>query len=167
MKINFNSPSKVFNYKIYKNLDDYSSFTEVHYGGASSGKSHGVVQKVVLKALNNWKHPRKILFLRKVAATIKDSIFEDVQGALSTFGILEHCTINNTDYRIVLPNGATFLFKGMDNPEKIKSIKGVSDVVIEEATEINIEDYNQLTLRIKDRKHTTYTLYIKYTTIQE
>jgi len=167
MKINFNSPSKVFNYKIYKNLDDYSSFTEVHYGGASSGKSHGVVQKVVLKALNNWKHPRKILFLRKVAATIKDSIFEDVQGALSTFGILEHCTINNTDYRIVLPNGATFLFKGMDNPEKIKSIKGVSDVVMEEATEFNLEDYTQLTLRMRERKHPNKQIFLMFNPVSK
>src|SRR5690625_8033724 len=115
MKINFNSPSKVFNYKIYKNLDDYSSFTEVHYGGASSGKSHGVVLKVVLKALNNWKHPRKILFLRKVAATNKDSIFEDVHGVLSTFGILEHCTIINTTYIIVLYNVASFYVNCLNN----------------------------------------------------
>ena len=127
MKINFTKPSKVFNKNIYKQLTDYETFTEVYYGGASSGKSHGVVQKVVLKSLNKWKHPRKVLFLRKVAATIKDSIFQDVLACLTDYQIVGHCKINNTDYQITLPNGAVFLFKGMDNPEKIKSIKGISD----------------------------------------
>ena len=40
-------PSRVFNKHIFDKLYDYSTFTEVHYGGASSGKSHGVIQKVV------------------------------------------------------------------------------------------------------------------------
>src|SRR5699024_3471024 len=116
VKIEFKYPSRVFNKHIYDKLNDYSNFTEVHYGGASSGKSHGVVQKVVIKALKDWKNPRKVLFLRKVAATVKDSIFEDVISCLSTFKILEHCKVNMSDYRIVLPNGAMFIFKGMDNP---------------------------------------------------
>ena len=76
IKIEFKYPSRVFNKHIYDKLYDYDTFTEAHYGGASSGKSHGVVQKVVLKALGDWKKPRKVLFLRKVGATLKDSIFE-------------------------------------------------------------------------------------------
>lgn len=64
-------PSKVFNKHIYDKLYNYSNFTEVHYGGASSGKSHGVFQKIILKALNpKFKHPRKILVLRKVGANV-------------------------------------------------------------------------------------------------
>lgn len=48
---NFPKPYNVFNKQIYDGLFDYSHFIEVWYGGASSGKSHGVVQKVVLKVL--------------------------------------------------------------------------------------------------------------------
>lgn len=126
ININIKYPHNVFNKKIYDVLFDYSHFTEVHYGGASSGKSHGVVQKVVLKALKKWNKPRKVLFTRKVAATIKDSIFEDVKSCLSDFKLLEHCNINKTDYRIELPNGAVFLFKGMDKqtcPSKTSLIR--------------------------------------------
>ncbi len=53
IKINIKEPNKVFNKNIFEIINDYSHFTEVHYGGGSSGKSHGVVQKVVLKALKN------------------------------------------------------------------------------------------------------------------
>ena len=35
------NPSRVFNKHIYDKLTDYDTFTEIHYGGASSGKSHG------------------------------------------------------------------------------------------------------------------------------
>src|SRR5699024_11675404 len=94
INLNFPKPSKVFNKHIYDNLFDYDTFTEVHYGGASSGKSHGVVQKVVIKSLQQWKKPRRVLFMRKVATTVKDSIFEDVLSCLSTFVILERCKIN-------------------------------------------------------------------------
>lgn len=167
IKLNFRKPSKVFNKKIFVQLNDYDTFTEVHYGGASSGKSHGVVQKVVLKALRPWKKPRRILFLRKVAATVKDSIFEDVLSCLSSYGILNACKINMSDYRITLPNKAVLIFKGMDNPEKIKSIKGLSDIVMEEATEFTLDDYTQLTLRLRDKGHDKKQIYLMFNPVSK
>lgn len=165
--LNFKYPSKVFNKHVFDTLEDYSKFTEVHYGGASSGKSHGVVQKVVYKSLKDWKHPRKVLFLRKVAATVRDSIFEDVIQCLSTWNILDHCKVNKSDFRIELPNGGQFIFKGMDNPEKIKSIKGISDVVMEEASEFTLDDYTQLTLRLRDKKHIDKQIYLMFNPVSK
>lgn len=165
--LEFNKPSKTFNKHIYSVLFDYSKFTEIHYGGASSGKSHGVVQKVVIKACQDWKYPRKVLFLRKVGSTIKDSIFEDVKSCLNDLGILGRCKVNMTDYRITLPNGAEFIFKGMDNPEKIKSVKGVSDVLMEEATEFTIEDYTQLTLRLREKKHKDRQIFLMFNPVSK
>ncbi|ASB97441.1 PBSX family phage terminase large subunit [Streptococcus equi] len=159
--------STVFNKHIYDKLYDYDTFTEVHYGGASSGKSHGVIQKVVLKACQDWKHPRKVLFLRKVGATVYDSIFEDVKQCLELWGLLDKCKVNNSAYRIELPNGATFIFKGLDNPEKIKSIKGVSDVVMEEASEFTLDDYTQLTLRLRDRKHLKKQIFLMFNPVSK
>lgn len=161
------SPSKVFNRHIYDHLFDYDTFTEVHYGGASSGKSHGVFQKIVIKALKDWKKPRKILVLRKVGATVRDSVFADVQATLSYFGILNMCKINMSAFRIELPNGAEFIFKGMDNPEKIKSIKGISDVVMEEASEFTLDDYTQLTLRLRDKAHKQKQIYLMFNPVSK
>lgn len=161
-------PSRVFNRHIYDNLYNYDNFTEVHYGGASSGKSHGVFQKVILKALNpKFKHPRKILVLRKVGATVRDSVFADIMSSLSYFGILDKCKINMSAFRITLPNGSEFIFKGMDNPEKIKSIKGISDVVMEEASEFTLDDYTQLTLRLRDKKHLEKQIYLMFNPVSK
>ena len=167
IKIRIKNPSRIFNKHIYDKLTDYSTFTEIHYGGASSGKSHGVIQKVVFKSLQAWKYPRKVLFLRKVGSSVYDSIFEDVKQCLEAWGLLGACKVNNSAYRIELPNGAQFIFKGLDNPEKIKSIKGISDVVMEEASEFTLDDYTQLTLRLRDKKHPNKQIYLMFNPVSK
>lgn len=167
IKIKIKNPSRVFNKHIYDKLTDYSTFAEIHYGGASSGKSHGVIQKVVFKSLQAWKYPRKVLFLRKVGSSVYDSIFEDVKQCLEAWGLLGACKVNNSAYRIELPNGAQFIFKGLDNPEKIKSIKGISDVVMEEASEFTLDDYTQLTLRLRDKKHPNKQIYLMFNPVSK
>ncbi len=167
INLNFPKPANVFNKQIYDNLFDYSHFIEVWYGGASSGKSHGVVQKVVLKSLQHWKHPRKVLWLRKVDRTIQESIFADVIDCLSNWQLLPLCRVNKSNRTIHLPNGAIFLFKGMDDPEKIKSIKGLSDVVMEEASEFNQDDFTQLTLRLREPKHKKRQLFCMFNPVSK
>lgn len=167
VNLNFPKPAKVFNKQIYDNLFDYGHFIEVWYGGASSGKSHGVVQKVVLKACKKWSYPRKVLWLRKVDRTIKDSIFADVLDCLSRWRLLPLCKVNQTNYTITLPNGSQFLFKGMQDPERIKSIKGLSDVVMEEASEFTLDDYTQLTLRLREPKHRQRQLFCMFNPVSK
>ena len=167
INLNFPRPANVFNKQIYDNLFDYDHFVEVWYGGASSGKSHGVVQKVVLKSLQHWKHPRKVLWLRKVDRTIQESIFADVIDCLSNWQLLPLCRVNKSNRTIHLPNGAVFLFKGMDDPEKIKSIKGLSDVVMEEASEFNQDDFTQLTLRLREPKHKKRQLFCMFNPVSK
>lgn len=165
--INFKHPSKTFNPQILAHLTDYTHFTEVWYGGASSGKSYGVVQKVVLKALKPWRVPRKVLWLRKVDKTVADSIYEDVKDCLRKWGLLSACKINETTKRIILPNNATFMFRGMQDPERIKSIKGLSDVVMEEASEFNLDDYTQLTLRLREKIHKDKQIFLMFNPVSK
>ena len=64
-------------------------------------------------------------------------------------GHICHCKVNLTTYTITLPNGSIFLFKGMDDSEKIKSITDITDIWCEEATELSLDDYTQLDLRLR------------------
>jgi len=136
----------IFTEWVYENINDYSHRIEVYYGGAGSGKSYGATQKIYLKAL---KYKRKVLVIRKIQRTIKDSIWSLIVSHLSSSGYYEACRINRSDYEIELPNGSIFLFKGLDDPEKIKSIDGITDIVIEEATELTEDDFTQLNLRLR------------------
>lgn len=114
-----------------------------------SGKSKFVVQKMIFKYL---KFPnRKCLVVRKVGNTLRDSIFAEFKTVLADWKLYDKCEIRETLLTIELPNGSQFLFKGMDDPEKIKSISGLDDIVIEECTEIDMVDFNQLNLRLRSK----------------
>lgn len=127
-------------------LGCYKNRLEIYYGGAGSGKSIFVAQKLCIKALRG---KRKILVIRKVARTQKESCFTVIKNVLSNLGILLRCTINRTTLDITLPNGSVFLFKGMDDSEKIKSIADITDIWCEEATELTPDDFTQLNLRLR------------------
>ena len=108
---------KAFNKWVYDIIDDYSHRIEVYYGGAGSGRSYGACQKILLKALNS---KRRVLVIRKVQNTLKVSIWRLMLDLLIESGISVFCKVNKSDLEIELPNGSTFLFKGLDDLEKIK-----------------------------------------------
>ena len=127
-------------------LYDYSHRYEVYYGGAGSGKSVFIAQKILLKALSD---KRKVLIIRKTLNSQKDSCWRLVLEILSDLEIRQLCKVRITDYAIELPNGSALLFKGLDDSERIKSIVGITDIWIEEATELIEEDFDQLDLRLR------------------
>ena len=136
----------IFNDWVYKGIDDYSHRIEVYMGGAGSGKSYGATQKVLLKAL---KYKRTVLVIRKIQRTIKHSIWSLMLTHLRNSGYYDQCRVNRSDFEIELPNGSIFIFKGLDDEEKIKSIDGITDIVIEEATELTEDEFTQLNLRLR------------------
>ena len=144
--INLTLKKGLFNEVYFPHLFDYSKRYEVYYGGAGSGKSVFVAQKLLVKACRS---KRKVLVIRKVGTTIKDSVFELITSILKKWQLYSRCKVNLSTYTIVLPNGSSFLFKGMDDSEKIKSIADITDIWCEEATELEPDDYTQLDLRLR------------------
>lgn len=124
---------------------DYTTRFNVYYGGAGSGKSHFVMQKVLLKCL---QYKRKLLVVRKVGNTLKDSVWAMCLKLLYQMPQVIK-SINKSEYTIELINGTIILFKGLDDPEKIKSIEGITDIAIEEASELTEDDFDQLNLRLR------------------
>ena len=132
-------------------LREYDKRVMAFYGGAGSGKSHFVVQKIIAKALSIPN--RKVLIIRKIGATLRASIYALFLDILrNDFQLREsegHFTSRDSLLTIQLYNGSQFIFKGLDDSEKIKSIAGIDDIVIEEATELTLDDFTQLNLRLR------------------
>lgn len=145
-KINLNFKKGTFNDIYFPLLLDYSKRYEVYYGGAGSGKSVFIAQKLLIKAINK---KRRILIIRKVGTTLKDSVFPLVIDMLKKWKIYEYCKINLSTYTITLPNESVLLFRGLDDSEKIKSITDITDIWCEEATELNLDEFTQLDLRLR------------------
>lgn len=149
IEVNPDQLKKWINAAYYKHRCDYSHRFEVYCGGAGSGKSYFVTQKLILKLLKD--EPRKLLVIRKVGRTLKDSVFNLFLQLLQPFAMCIK-SVNKTDFTISLTNGSEILFKGLDESEKIKSIVGIDDIWIEEATELTLDDFTQLCLRLRSKK---------------
>lgn len=148
MKINLQLSRAIFNDAYFPLLFDYSHRYEVYYGGAGSGKSVFVAQKLLAKACAS---KRKVLIIRKYGTTLRDSVYDLVKETITKWGLYKYARFNLSNYTITLPNGSVFLFKGMDDPEKIKSITDITDVWVEEATELSEDEFTQLDLRLRAR----------------
>jgi phage terminase large subunit len=120
---------------------------EVLYGGAGSGKSVFTAQKIVLKMLAEKGH--KWLIARKVARTNRHSTFSLIRSIIVESELSHLFSTNKSEMEITAANGNQILFAGLDDVEKLKSIAGITNIWIEEASEISEDDFNQLDLRLR------------------
>lgn len=79
-------------------------------------------------------------------------MFAEFKKILASFHILHLCKVSESNFQITLPNGSIFIFKGADDIEKLKSISGIDDAFLEEATEFTLDDYSQVNLRLRSKK---------------
>lgn len=123
---------------------------QIIWGGAGSGKSHILARKLLYRLLKESHLKHNILIIRKVDKTIKRSVFTLMRNIISLWGLYDEFDVNLTDKTITYkPTGAQFMFSGLDDVEKLKSIEGVTSIWVEEATELTQEDFEQLDLRLR------------------
>lgn len=123
-------------YPLFDNQDRYM----VLYGGAGAGKSHWSCQKKLIRIMEEKES--RILVIRKVARTLRRSVFQLFQDYISKWGLSSLFKINKSDMDIKCINWNIIYFAGVDDPEKLKSIEKVTSIWIEEATELNLNDFN-------------------------
>jgi len=123
---------------------------EIAWGGAGSGKSHIVARKLLYRMLQESDVKHNILIIRKVDRTIKKSVWTLVKNIIGKWGLSSQFHFNQTDRTMTWKqNGSQFMFSGLDDVEKLKSIEGVNSIWCEEATELLQEDFEQLDLRLR------------------
>ena len=146
--IRLNIARSLFNDAYFPYLFDYSHRYEVYYWGALLGISVFISQKILCKACTS---KRKVLIIRKYATTLKDSVFQLFIDQLKKWKIYKFCKVNMSTYTITLPNESVLLFKGLDDPEKIKSITDITDIWTEECSELSRDEFTQLDLRLRSQ----------------
>lgn len=93
----------------------------VFKGGRGSGKSSHIaiilVLSIVLKPVN-------AVCFRKVGETLSKSVYEQIKWAIQFLGIEEYFELKKNPLEIIYrERGNKFIFLGVDDPQKIKSIK--------------------------------------------
>lgn len=154
MDVNIKISKKVFNdvYLPYlTNEDRYLVF----YGGGSSGKSYFIAQRYIYKLLHKTRC--NLLVVRQTGDTNRRSTFPLLKQVISNWNLAEHFKVNESDMRIICKlSGNEVAFAGLDDVEKIKSITfangELTDIWVEEATETQEADINQLKVRLRGGK---------------
>ncbi len=135
-------------------------------GGGGSGKSVFASWKIANRTVTEEGH--KFLILRKVANTIKKSVFAEIKDRLSEMGCLHEFEINKTDKEFLhIPTGNQIFCLGLDEPEKVKSISGITGMWIEEATEFEEDDIDQLNIRVRGEKKNYIQFILTFNPISE
>lgn len=146
-------------------LEDRKRFL-ILYGGGGSGKSVFAAHKITLRTVGERGH--KFLALRKVGDTVKDSIFAELEAATADLGVSGEFRINKTDRTFThLLTGNQILCKGLDDVKKVKSIKGITGMWLEEATDFEEDDLDQLNIRIRGEKLNYVQYIISFNPIDE
>ena len=115
-------------------------------GGGGSGKSVFAARKLIERAFAEPGH--RFLVCRRVAKTLRESCWRNLLIQLGKY-YPGRFKANKSDMVITCDTGTVFLFAGLDDVEKLKSIVDVSGIWVEEASEIQESDLNQLNIRLR------------------
>ena len=116
-------------------------------GGGGSGKSIFAGRKVLERVTSEPGH--RWLVCRKVARTLRESCFEQLRGQIADFYPNAWARVNKSDMTITFGNGSKIIFAGLDDVEKLKSIYDITGIWIEEASELQERDFDQLDIRLR------------------
>lgn len=115
-------------------------------GGYGSSKSYHVATKIILKLL---EEKRTCLVVREVFETHRESTFSLFEEIIESLGLGDYIFCGTAPMIVKFPNGSRIIFKGMDNPRKLKSINNISLIWLEECSEIKYAGFKELLGRLR------------------
>jgi phage terminase large subunit len=115
-------------------------------GGSGSGKSYCVADDVILRTLDN--RLSRTIVARKIADTMRQSVFKLIQNRITDMGLDSAFTINKTDMTFTAGKNEIVLV-GLNDVNKLKSIYDPTDAWIEEADQVTQGDFEEIDRRIR------------------
>lgn len=129
-------------HEFWKTINSNKYLFHVLKGGRASAKSTHIAIWLVLALM---KYPVTCLCIRKVGNTLAESVFEQLKEAIDILNVGHVWKVQKSPLQLVyIPRGNKFIFRGADDPAKIKSIKmskfPIAFVWFEELAEFKTED---------------------------
>lgn len=126
----------------------------INYGGANSSKSWSQAQHEIFELISGVGD---ILVLRKIGAELYNSVYLQIKTIIEDWSDEEN---NLKDEFVFLfssskreiqhkPTGNRFVFMGLDDPAKMKSMLNIRRVWGEEAEEMDLDDHNEINRRVR------------------
>ena len=129
-------------HEFWKVINSNKYLFHVLKGGRASAKSTHIAIWLVLALM---KYPVTCLCIRKVGNTLAESVFEQLKEAIEILNVGHVWKIQKSPLQLIyIPRGNKFIFRGADDPAKIKSIKmskfPIAFVWFEELAEFKTEE---------------------------
>lgn len=171
---NFNFKRRIFN-KVYIPLLKNTKRYEVIFGGAGSGKSVFIAQKLIYKILNCKGF--NCMVVRNVGDTNRYSTYPLLLKTI--YSVCGKYTkrlfsINKSSMTITCTNGNQIIFKGVKDKKDIEKIKSVTFLTgdlnyvwIEEASEIMEDAFEQLDLRLRGTSKIPFQITVSFNPVSE
>ena len=128
-------------------------------GGRNSFKSSVIALKLVNDMVKMIAKGEKanVVVIRKVANTIRDSVFNKINWAINLYGLTDSFKSTVSPFKIThKATGSSFYFYGADDFQKLKSndINNIIAVWYEEAAEFDSqEEFDQTNITFMRQKH--------------
>ncbi|MCY7498231.1 PBSX family phage terminase large subunit [Bacillus altitudinis] len=135
-------------------LFDWDQKFQFLVGGYGSSKSYHIALKLILKLLDQ---KRTALVIREVYDTHRDSTFSLFEEIVNDLGLDHVIQCRTSPLMLKFHNGSRIIFKGLDEPAKLKSINNISIIWIEECSEVKYEGFKELLGRLR---HPTLDLHM-------
>lgn len=93
-------------------------------GGRGSGKSSVASLEIVNGIMSDPTHTASAICFRRVGATLRESVFAQIEWAIDTLDASDLWTLTTSPMRAVYkPTGQAIIFRGLDEATKLKSIR--------------------------------------------
>jgi len=135
--------------KLYKPLFTGGTRYYLVYGGRAAGRSYNAAMNVVFDTLT--QDYSRIAVMRQILSDVRSSIWQEVKDRIDEWG-LPPVTADQAMkyyYRGNTVDGKGFKKSSGQNKSKLKSLASYNCVVIEEADEIDEEDFDELDTSIR------------------
>jgi len=132
--------------KVYRPFYESDKKYNILRGGSGSGKSYAVAEDVIIRTLDT--RLSRTIIARKVAATLRQSVFRLLQNRIYEMGLGDHFTINKSEMTFTAGKNEIILV-GLDDVNKLKSIFDPTDAWIEEADQVSQSDFEEIDRRIR------------------
>lgn len=106
MDINLKINRSQFSPALFPLLLDYSHRHEVYLGGAGSGKSYFITQKIIVRCC---RERIRVMVCRRYGTTIRNTCFALFKEVLEKWQLLPYVKIRETDFNIKFPNGSEII----------------------------------------------------------
>ena len=127
-------------------------------GGRWSAKTYDTTQAIIYRLL--FVPESKACFMRKVYGSIKDTIFADIIEILKKNSVEYTATVSPLNIKIHIGNQySEVIFKGADDPEKLKGLSSVDIIMLDEANEFSSQDFETIDQSIRG-KHQENSIYL-------